>query len=100
VLEDNVEVDDSNIDFYHNGRIAVGNRGSGKIEELKELIMQRNPSLITNGRIFLGRMVNDRLWRLDDPEMIKLVVNLIYYSMIRDEYREIIKNGKAKGKGR
>lgn len=100
VLEDNVEVDDSNIDFYHNGRIAVGNRGSGKIEELKELIMQRNPSLITNGRIFLGRMVNDRLWRLDDPEMIKLVVNLIYYSMIRDEYREIVKNGKAKGKGR
>lgn len=38
-------------------------------------------------RFYMGRLTNDRLWNLDDPEMEKLVVNLISYALIRDKYR-------------
>lgn len=95
VFEGNVEADGSTIDFYHNGRIAVGNIGSGRISELRKLVLSRMPSLVSGNRFFLGRLVNDRLWTLEDPEVINFVVNLISYAMIRDEYREAVKAEKA-----
>ena len=95
VLESNVEIDGRNIDFYHNGRIAVGNIGSGKISDLRELVLNKRPSLISGNRFYLGRLVNDRLWTLADPEVINFVVNLISYAMIRDEYRETVKAEKC-----
>ena len=44
----------------------------------------------------MGSLINDRLWRLDDPEVIKIIVNMISYAMIRDEYREHVKSNKRK----
>ena len=35
--------------------------------------------------------IRDRLWRLDDPDVIGLIENLISYSIVRDEYREYVK---------
>ena len=87
VFDDNVVVTGNRCDFYHHGRIAVGNRGSGKIDELRTFVEERYPQIIFGKRFFLGSLVNDRLWGMDDPEVIKLVVNLISYALVRDEYR-------------
>lgn len=96
VVEDNIKVNGKTVHFYHHGRIAVGNLGSGKIDELRTIVSNKCPELISGKQFYLGSLVNDRLWRLDDPEVIKLVVNLIDYAIIRDEYREYVKRRKKK----
>ena len=94
VVDDNVTVLENKIHFYHHGRIAVGNKGSGKIDELRMFVKDRYPELIDGKRFYLGSLTNDRLFRLDDSEVIKLIVNLISYAMIRDEYRDYVKGKK------
>lgn len=94
VADDNLVVDGDNIDFYHNGRIAIGNIGSGKIDELRSFVIERYPQIVLGKSFFLGRLVHNRLWQLDDPEIINLIVNLISYAMIRDEYRDYVKSKK------
>lgn len=72
VADDNLVVDGDNIDFYHNGRIAIGNIGSGKIDELRSFVIERYPQIVLGKSFFLGRLVHNRLWQLDDPEIIKV----------------------------
>lgn len=94
VTDDNLVVEGDNVDFYHNGRIAIGNIGSGKIDELRSFVRERYPQIVLEKRFYLGRLVHNRLWQLDDPEIINLIVNLISYAMIRDEYRDYVKSKK------
>ena len=91
VVEDNVAITGDKVNFYHSGKIAVGRQGSGKIDELRMFVEDRYPRIISGKRFFLGSIVNDRLWRLDDPDVIRLIENLISYSIVRDEYREYVK---------
>lgn len=91
VLDDNVEYSGSKFQFFHHGRIAVSNKGSGKIDELREFIKARRPQLIHGKRFYLGTLINDRNWDLDDSEVINLIENLISYALIRDEYRKEVK---------
>ena len=91
VVEDNVAITGDKVNFYHSGKIAVGRQGSGKIDELRMFVEDRYPRIISGNRFFLGSIVHDRLWRLDDPDVIGLIENLISYSIVRDEYREYVK---------
>lgn len=95
VVDENLETYGNKIDFYHNGKIAVGRMGSGKISELRQFVEDRYPKLINGNKFYLGSLINDRLWRMDDPDVIELIVNLISYSMIRDEYREYVKQKRS-----
>lgn len=94
VLDDNVEYDGNRFTFLHHGRIAVSNKGSGKIDELRAYVAEKRPQLIYGKKFLLGRLTNDRDWDLDDPEVVNLIENLISYALIRDEYRKEIKSGK------
>ena len=77
--------------------IAVaGNIGSGKIEELRLFVSKERPEFIEGKRFSLGSLVNDKLWRLDDQKVVNLIINLISYSLIRDEYRKYKKSQKNK----
>ena len=91
VVEDNVTVVGDKVSFYHHGRIAVGRKGSGKIDELRMLVEERYPEIILGNRFYLGSLINDRLWRLDDPAVIEIIKNLISYAIVRDEYRGYVK---------
>ena len=77
--------------FYHSGRIAVGNKGSGKVSELRAFVETRYPEIIAGNRFNLGVLRHNRNWNLDDPEVVKLIENLITYALIRDEYRAFVK---------
>ena len=52
------------------------------------------PQLISGKKFLLGNLINDRDWHIDDPEVIKLIENLISYALIRDEYRSEVKQRK------
>lgn len=94
VAEDNLRVNGDKIDFYHHGRIAIGKMGSGKVDELRMFVEERYPKIISGNKFYLGSLVNDRLFRLDDPKVISLIVDLISYAIVRDEYREFVKKNK------
>lgn len=91
VVEDNILVSGKKVSFYHHGKIAVGRQGSGKVDELRMFVEERYPKIISGKRFFLGSIVNDRLWRLDDPAVIEVIENMISYAIVRDEYREYVK---------
>lgn len=91
VLDDNVEYSGNRFTFLHHGKIAVSNKGSGKVDELREFIKARRPQLIYGKQFCMGTLVNDRNWDLDDTEVVNLIENLISYALIRDEYRKEVK---------
>ena len=90
-IDDNVIYQDGKVTFYHHGRIAVGNKGSGKVSELREFVAARYPQIISGKQFNLGTLLYDRDWELDDPEVINLMENLISYALVRDEYRAFVK---------
>lgn len=87
IVDDNCSYTNNQIHFYHHGKIAIGNIGSGKLDELREFVKKYYPEIIYGNRYYLGKLTNDRLWRLDDNEIVQLIENLISYALIRDEYR-------------
>lgn len=91
VIDDNVSVEGDTVKFYHHGKIAIGNRGSGKIDELRMFVNDLCPQIISGKRFYLGSLKNNRNWTLEDKEVINLIENLITYSLARDEYRKHIK---------
>ena len=90
-IDDNVIYQNETVTFYHSGRIAVGNKGSGKVSELRSFVESRYPKIITGNRFNLGVLKYDRNWTLDDPEVIALIENMISYALVRDEYRAFVK---------
>jgi len=94
IIDDNLSVVNNVCKFYHHGRIAVGNIGSGKVSELRAFISDRCPEIICSEKFLLGTLVNDRLWHLDDPKVVELIENLISYALIRDEYRTFVKENR------
>lgn len=93
-FDDNVKVKNEIVTFYHNGRIAVGNQGSGKVDELRMFIEERYPKII-DGKLFnMGTLKNDHLWNIDQSDVVEVIVNFISYALIRDEYRDYVKQKK------
>ena len=84
IVDDNCDVSGDEVPFYHNGRIAVGRIGSGKKAELRTLVEKRYPKIIYGARYYLGKIRNNHLLRLDEPDVVDLLVNLISYSIVRD----------------
>lgn len=91
-FDDNITIDGDNVKFYHHGRIAVGNKGSGKINELRVFVEKICPDLISGKRFYLGSLKNNKNWTFEDGDVIKLIENLISYALARDEYRKYKKS--------
>ena len=87
-------VNQDKVDYYHHGAITVGKYGRGKTADLRMFVTDRYPQIISDNKFFLGSITNNRLWRLDDPEVINVIVNMISYSIVREEYREFVKRNK------
>ena len=73
--------------------IAIAHDDEKESHHALQLVADDN-LMVHGNKFYLGSLTNDRLFRLDDPDVIHLIVNLIYYAMIRDEYREYVKRNK------
>ena len=88
---------DSTVTITHSGAIAIGNIGSGKISELKKFIKNKYPELLNDSdEIVLGKIKNNKLLYVNQPEVQNLIVNLIKYALVRDEYRDYVKKLHSK----
>ena len=82
--------------FVHNGRLTCGKRGACKVSDFKDCMKERAPFLLKNDKIDLGTLHNNRLICMNDPEMVSFIENLLTYGLVRDEYRDIVEERKAK----
>ncbi len=94
VFDDNVQLKKDEITFYHSGRIAIGNQGSGKIDDLRRFVEKHFPKIIDGNRFNLGTLKNNCLWYIDQPDVMEVILNFISYALIRDEYREEVKKNR------
>lgn len=94
-LNKELKVVGNKVIISHNGAITIGNMGAGKREELKKFVKKECPELLNEKQeIILGEISNDKLLCMDQEDIEVLVVNLIKYALVRDEYREYVKKIK------
>ena len=93
-VDDNLVQIGDTYTFYHHGRIAVGNKGSGKVSELMSFVSDKYPKIISGKKFNLGSLTYNKDWNLDDVDVEALIENVISYALIRDEYREAAKNSQ------
>ena len=87
-VDKNFETYDKKIRFLHDGRITKG-QGALPVEGLRNLVSEKYPEIIKGKKFYLGTLTHNRLWYLDDIEVMQVIENLISYALIRDDYREI-----------
>ena len=58
---------------------------------MRQFVAERYPKIIDGKRFNLGSLKNDYQWNIDQPDVTEVIVNLIFYALIRDEYRDYIK---------
>ena len=85
-VDDQTEIIGNKINFYHHGRTTKGRRPL-KVDGLRELVAEKYPEIIYGKKFYLGTLTNNRLFYLDDPEVMQVIENLISYALIRDDYR-------------
>lgn len=88
-----LDIDSGKLVLWHNG--AVMQKG-GRKEELIKMIQEEHPSMLKNGKIYLGTLPTEKLMYLDSKEVSDTLYNLIVYSLIRNEYKQSLKKEKLK----
>lgn len=88
--------EDEKLVISHNGKITIGKLGCAKTSDLLAFVKEREPDLIVNNKVMLGKLDMTELKYVDSPDMMKLIFNLIKYALLRDEFREIVKIRAAK----
>lgn len=73
----------------HSGRMTVGNKGSVKNQIVLDYIKEKCPRILNDNRIILGDLKLDKDSKITDIK--DFIFNLIEYSLLRDEIREIEK---------
>lgn len=80
------------IRIWHSGRMAVGNIGSAKQQDVLNYVFSRAPHLQDkNGKVGLGSLKNDHLFTMSEPDIQDLLSRLTQYALLRDEFRHIKK---------
>lgn len=80
---------DNRYQVIHNGRMTVGNKGSVKNQVVLDYIKEKCPRILNDNRIILGDLKLDKDSKITDIK--DFIFNLIEYSLLRDEIREIEK---------
>lgn len=93
-VDDNLVQIGDTYTFYHHGRIAIGNKGSGKVSELMLFVSDKYPKIVSGKKFNLGSLTYNKDWNLDDADVAALIENVISYALIRDEYRKAAKNSR------
>ena len=75
------------IRFLHDFSLTTGAHGRKKNVDVKNFVEKKYPEIVKGEKCYLGTLTNNRLWYLDDKEVMKVIENLISYALIRDDYK-------------
>ena len=91
-LDDHVVLKDKTAYITHNGRMAVGNLGSANSSEVINYVLKNDHRFeLKNEKLYLGEIDYSKPLSLDQPDMQEFVSNLVRYALLRDEYRNVVK---------
>jgi len=93
-LDKSLNLSGSTVKITHTGRIAIGNIGSAKSNDVIEFVRERNSSLIKNGKVLLGELDSTKIFSINSLDFRAFLENVISYALIRDEFREYYKTIK------
>jgi DnaJ-class molecular chaperone len=82
-----MKIDQSKTIITHNGSVM---QKSARKADLIQRIFEKYPYLIKGDKIQLGELLNTGLLYMDTPCVIDLIVNLIRYTLIRDDYKKYL----------
>lgn len=88
-----LKLESNKLTLWHNG--VVMKNGARK-EELIRRVESFSPSMIRNGKIYLGTLPSNKLMYLDSNEVMNTLCNLILYSLIRNQYKLDLRASDAK----
>lgn len=94
-LDNFLIIKDKSFEIWHDGKITVGKLGSVKKQILIDYIKSKQPNLIIDNKIYLGKFNSEIEIKSENIETKEFISNLIEYALIRDEFREIWKTNTA-----
>ena len=59
-----------------------------------KFVAPKYSEIIDGSKFNLGSLTYDSDWDLNNPEVEKLIENIISYALLRDEYRAYVKSNK------
>jgi len=95
-IEDHVLFDDSHVNIWHDGKMAVSNIGSAKRSDVVKYISERAKDLAVGGKIYLGRLDNSWSMYINTDDVTSFLGKIIEYALLRDEYRAVLKADSQK----
>lgn len=90
-IETSVVLQNDEYEIWHNGNITIGKIGAAKRADLINFVQERNPNLIVNGQIYLGKFHKNKPIKSNDKETTDFLNNIFSYCLLRDEFREMKK---------
>lgn len=96
-IDNYTSVKNNNVTVWHDGRMAVGNLGAVKRNDVVNFIKIKAPELVNrDGKIILGVFNNDKEidWNLKETK--DFIGRVIKYALLRDEFRKQLKMSKKK----
>ena len=78
--------------FQHNGQISVGHSGSASASDLVRYVNDKCPQLVgENQKIDLGSVNANSDICISNEDITSFIFNLFEYALLRDEFRDLIK---------
>lgn len=88
-IDKNVIDRNSYWEISHQGTLVAGKQGTQKKSNLFLFYKRLLPDLVEDNRVLLGRLPKNQLFEWDNTK--DLIINLIRYALVRDEYRNLRK---------
>jgi hypothetical protein len=86
---------ENTVAIWHDGRLAVGNLGAVKKNEVLDFVKKKAPELIDeSGKVLLGSFNNLEEITWETPEAKEFLGRIVKYALLRDEFRESVKSVK------
>ncbi len=83
-----VKIKNNEYHFWHDGTLTVGKKGRAKNKEVLDFIKNNAPHLIKDGKIYLGKIKNDKMITWQNEDAKDLISNFIDYGFVRDDFRK------------
>ena len=85
-VESSWELEEDAVAIYHKGNRAAHTAGLS-LKEMRKHLQEKLPNIVRSRYFYFGSLANDKLWKLDNPDVVRVLDQLIAYALVRDGIR-------------
>jgi hypothetical protein len=90
-IEKSIALENDYYEIWHDGNITIGKTGAAKRTDLINYVFERNPDLIKNDQVYLGKFHKNKPIKSNNQETKDFLNKIFSYCLLRDEFREMRK---------